>query len=372
MWLRCVLALHIFFALGDHSPPTFVLNLDIEPLRRWDDIVGQFQPELQTIYDIFQKRKDYAARAKAAEFVIGLEKGERRWFPNEQYLELEGISKASNIPLVAVATMNLFYDLTAASGADSRACTSIVVESDIGEIHHGRNLDYDLELKEILANLTAVIDWQRAGKTLFSSVSFVGMVGFNTVVRPGAFSISHDERDKGSLLSNLWDVFALRRAATFSILRQIAEDVESFSMAKQKLARVDLSAPSYFIVGGTQSGEGAIITRDHTSSDVFNLDASTGRWYLVETNYDHWDRTPADDDRRDPSERFLNATGRMHFSANEMMAAISNTAVGKGERPTLNADTVYSAVISAKSEAIAAIVRGRSQLPTLLTAGMII
>merc|ERR1712157_499585 len=77
-----------------------------------------------------------------------------------------------------------------------------------------------------------------AAKTLFSSVSFIGMVGFNTAVKHGAFSISHDQRDKGSLLGNLWNVFAMRRAATFTAIRNVAEQSASFEEAKQALTSV--------------------------------------------------------------------------------------------------------------------------------------
>eukprot|EP00929_Paragymnodinium_shiwhaense_P096413 TRINITY_DN57_c0_g1_i1.p1 TRINITY_DN57_c0_g1~~TRINITY_DN57_c0_g1_i1.p1 ORF type:complete len:381 (-),score=82.14 TRINITY_DN57_c0_g1_i1:371-1513(-) len=351
-------------ALADHTPPRVTLDLDAEPLHRWDALVERFKPDIQTFFKFLMNDPNYNKMIEMAEAVVRVDRligAPKRWFPDDQYVELQGIAKASGVPLNALVVLNLFYDLTAHGGSENRMCTSIVVQNDKGEIVHGRNLDYNKDLIDTMSNLTAVIDWQRAGKTVFTSVSFVPMLGFDTVVKPGVFSISHDERDAGSMFLNLFDAFARRRTAIFSLLRLIATDAESFDEAKNLLTKARISAPSYFIVAGTQPGEGAIITRDRDHAvDVFPLNASHGRWYIVETNYDRSAKPPSDDDRRHPTKRFLNKTGQVGFSDEQMMAALSNTQVNPGERATLNGETIYTAVISAKtSPQITAIVRSQ-------------
>merc|ERR1719387_1943239 len=99
------------------------------------------------------------------------------------------MSKITNCPLAEIATFNLLYDLTAdkqdQDSLKTKACTSIVVENTEGEIIHGRNLDYDPELLPIMRNVTVLLDWQRDGQTLYSSVSTLPIVGFHTFVKPG-------------------------------------------------------------------------------------------------------------------------------------------------------------------------------------------
>jgi hypothetical protein len=66
-------------------------------------------------------------------------------------------------------------------------------------------------------------------------------------------------------------------------------------------------------VGGAGPGEGAIITRDRlNTADVWRLGADNpggagaNSWFRLQTNYDHWEKPPASDDRRTPSSRFPN------------------------------------------------------------------
>merc|ERR1711998_93173 len=68
--------------------------------------------------------------------------------------------------------------------------------------------------------------------------------------------------------------------------------------------------PGYLIVAGTKPGEGAVVTANSsaTDNDVWNL-RDAGGWFLVETNYDHWDPAPKRDDRRDPAKERVTAIG---------------------------------------------------------------
>jgi len=139
---------------------------------------------------------------------------------------------------------------------------------------------------------------------------------FNTAVKYGSFSVSQDERDTGSFLTNLWDVIVLGRTALFIQMRKAMDEIDTFDNAVKFFSKIKLSAASYFILGGAKSGEGAVVTRDRDSLvDVWRLNASAGRWYVVETNYDHSSNPPKGDNRRAPLMRTLNATGPAAISA---------------------------------------------------------
>merc|ERR1712216_665125 len=131
-----------------------------------------------------------------------------------------------------------------------KACTGVVARSASGEIIHGRNLDYDFV--EALSKIVLVVDFAKNGKTIFTAVTFGPNPTFNTAVRYGSFSISHDERDEGNVLNNLWDVIILGRPATFGRIRQAVETLDRFDEAMDFFSSVKVSAASYFILGGTR------------------------------------------------------------------------------------------------------------------------
>lgn len=69
------------------------------------------------------------------------------------------------------------------------------------------------------------------------------------------------------------------------------------------------------------------------------------RWFLVETNYDHWTTPPPSDDRRDPANKAMNETGQENISGAALFKVLSI-------HPVLNKKTVYTAVMSAKNDGL--------------------
>ena len=46
----------------------------------------------------------------------------------------------------------------------------------------------------------------------------------------------------------------------------------------------------------------SIITRSREKAvDIWNIDPAQGQWYILETNYDHWEKPFFIDDRRTPA-----------------------------------------------------------------------
>ena len=78
--------------------------------------------------------------------------------------------------------------------------------------------------------------------------------------------------------------------------------------------------------------------------DTWKLEDQKGQdnFFLLQTNYDHWETPPPYDDRRDPGIQHMEAVGH---------AAISNTTLYKvlTTWPTFNHHTDFTALISASS-----------------------
>lgn len=111
---------------------------------------------------------------------------------------------------------------------------------------------------------------------------------------------------------------------------QTLEEAEDFQDAVLRLAKIPIITEVYYIVGGAQAGEGAVITRNRAGpADIWPLDPLNGgwvsrelttlaffclfigmiaqlsflfcfcfRWFRIETNFDHWVPNPGKDKRR--------------------------------------------------------------------------
>ena len=75
----------------------------------------------------------------------------------------------------------------------------------------------------IYCMVLAVLNQENPHHTLY-----VGMPGFNTVLKPGVFSLTQDERDKGFIAENWIDMFLRKRISTFAAIRQVAQNVGHF------------------------------------------------------------------------------------------------------------------------------------------------
>ena len=67
----------------------------------------------------------------------------------------------------------------------------------------------------------------------------------------------------------------------------------------------------------------------------------TIRWFLVETNYDHWTTPPPSDDRRHPAEKALTKLTQEKLAPQSLFKVMS-------VHPVLNNRTVYTTIMQAK------------------------
>eukprot|EP00927_Polykrikos_kofoidii_P066012 TRINITY_DN61690_c0_g1_i1.p1 TRINITY_DN61690_c0_g1~~TRINITY_DN61690_c0_g1_i1.p1 ORF type:complete len:433 (-),score=53.98 TRINITY_DN61690_c0_g1_i1:86-1282(-) len=358
-WMLRILAFPLLLTLADFKAPTIVVDLDVDPAHRWDAAMLEYKHHFAALASALTSRPSVKQLLPKIESAAALG---NHWFTTEQYAELQGISRVSQVSLPVVILASMLYDLTATKPGlpnhfGHKACTSIVVECGDGDIVHGRNLDYDSDLADPLASLTAVVEFQREGKTLFATATFIGMVGFHTAVKPGLFSITLNERDSGTVSEHLKAIFSKRRIVTMSFIRHVTEEANSYTEAVKLIQNAPIASSGYYIVGGTKGGQGVVATRSPDAEvDTWSLDVSRERWYIAETNYDRTVQPPFGDDRRHPVQRFLNATGQAGFCAspiNSLQATLSNRQANRssGERPTLNSETIFTAVMQVKSPA---------------------
>jgi len=112
----------------------------------------------------------------------------------------------------------------------------------------------------------------------------------------------------------------------------------NFKQALNSLSNTELIADVYYIMAGSKPGEGAVISRNRTrAADVWMIDAAAGRWFEVETNYDHWEQPPWFDDRRTPAITNMKALGPSNLNPKSLFGIM-------GMKPTLNLQTTYSIV----------------------------
>ncbi|CAH1261441.1 NAAA [Branchiostoma lanceolatum] len=333
----------------------YVVNLDAAPEEHFLPVCQD--PDIQALIPILKKDVVDLITSRVPVEVLPLLEvltaDLDRYLPQPFAGEMRGIANCTGIPLGQIVGLNLVYDLTA-------FCTSIVAQDDKGIIWHGRNLDYGFA--DFLRNITVMVDFQTKGQCpddrphslltpppphthtqiLYTSTSYLGYVGALTGQRPNKFTVSVDERNQGAWWMNALEALLNRKASLMSFLvRETLAEADSYDAAIQKLAYTPLIAPVYFIVGGANVAEGAVITRDRESAlDIWTLNPAQGRWFVLETNYDHWTEPPAKDKRRMLAMKAMNTTGQAGINASSMFQVLSIPYV-------LNENTTYTAIMSA-------------------------
>ncbi|KAM9792833.1 acid ceramidase [Neosynchiropus ocellatus] len=329
------------------SVPWYTLDLDLPPSKRWNGLISDKKAELG---QMIQAIKDLADAFVPSGLLIELVDISLplivETLPPPFGDEMKGIASASGIPLGEVALFNIFYEVFT-------VCTSVVAEDPKGNLIHGRNLDFGLFLgwdvknkswiiSEKLKPLVVNLDFQRNNKTVFKSTNFAGYVGMLTGIKPKAFTLTMNERfsvDGGYIGIMEW-ILGKRDGMWMSFLtRSVLENATSYEEAKTRLAQTKLLAPAYFILGGNQSRQGCIITRSRELSlDVLEIDSKLGRWYVLETNYDHWKEPLFLDDRRTPAMKCMNQTTQANISVKTLYDVLST-------KPVLNKLTTYTTLM---------------------------
>ena len=324
----------------DVKLPQYTVDLDQPPESRWTDVTSDYAAELKETVEYFGK--SYGQLYSMLSILGG---DIDKYVPDPYAGEIRGIASSTGITAGEILFINIIYGLTAFGEKSSSTksllgCTSIVTQTKSGHILHGRNLDYGISL---LRNLAINVDFQISEVTTFTATTFAGYVGVLTGQKPNSFTISLDERDQGDWHSNVMEAQKLGTSGFISFkIRDLLDDYSSdFEKVVNTIANTQFIAPFYAIVGGVSGDEGAIITHNRTTGiDVWRLNSTENRWFILETNYDHWLPPPKSDNRRDPANKMMNDTGLSDVSSDSIFKILSTP-------PVLNDGTIFTVLMSA-------------------------
>lgn len=160
-------------------------------------------------------------------------------------------------------------------------------------------------------------------------------------MKPNAFSVTIDTRfypdGIGEMFYEVIAAIEERNASLVTFLsREVFTNENDFESALDNLSNGELIADVYYIIAGVSAGQGAVISRNRmNATDVWRLNVSAGRWFEVETNYDHWEQPPWFDDRVVPANTAMNAIGQEHLTLDAMFQVLS-------VKPVFNLQTTYS------------------------------
>lgn len=287
----------VCLASADYTPPVYSVDLTIPPATRWNHIYPAYSSVLkQVIAQALQQ-------LNSVEVFLVANALKLHYLTEETKEEVQGCADFLEVSYDEVAVMQFLYELL-------NGCTSIIYRQANDTLVHGRNLDFDFAplLREMVIN----VDFYRGADYVYTATTFPCYFGVISGSKPGAFSVSVDERyDPNEVLSfirNLLGLVTFREGNTFA-LRRAMETYESWKEAVHYLSTVPIVAPTYYIVAGLTGNEGVVITRDRwTTANFWYLNSTS--WFLVETNYDHWKPQPSDDDRADPAIRMMKNLGQ--------------------------------------------------------------
>lgn len=335
-----------------------IVNLDLPADQRYNDLAEKKTPQLLHLLGFIKNFTSFIMHGKLFGFVDKDLGPLTDTLPAPYRDEIKGLSRATGIPLGEVLLYNIFYEVFT-------VCTSIVAEDKSGNLFHARNLDFGLflgwdvkndtwMLSEILRTLIVNIDYQSKGKTVYKSVTFAGYVGMISGMKPGVLTLTLNERfniDGGYIGIAEW-ILGIRTAKWTSFLaRDVVEKATSYEQARDMLTNEEVLAPVYYILGGTKSGQGIVITRSRTSSlHPMSLDISNGTWYVLQTNYDNWTPPLVVDDRRTPGKACMNKMGQAAVSFKELFNVLST-------QPVLNKLTTYTTLMQASTGTVETYIR---------------
>ncbi|XP_033825696.1 acid ceramidase isoform X2 [Periophthalmus magnuspinnatus] len=337
----------------------YTIDLDLPPHKRWTSVITDKKKDLDGMIEVIRDlAKAFVPSGRLIELVDITLPLIVNTLPDPFKDEIKGIALDSGIPLGEITLFNIFYEVFT-------VCTSVVAEDAKGNLLHGRNLDFGLFMgwdmknkswiiSEKLKPLVVNLDFRKNNKTVFKSTNFAGYVGMLTGIKPHLFSLTMNERfslDGGYIGIMEW-ILGQRDGMWMSFLtRSVLENATSYENARSLLAQTKLLAPAYFILGGNKSGQGCIITRSRTLSlDLLELNMKLGRWYVLETNYDHWEDPFVLDDRRTPAMTCMNKTTQNNISIKTLYDVLST-------KPVLNKLTTYTTLMQVSEGTLESYIR---------------
>lgn len=307
---------------SDRNIGWYTIDLDAAPQDRWTEPVTHFKTEIQQLIDLivsFDLAKTIITEIQKDSNSV-LER-----FPNDWGQEIASIAQIIDREVADVIFYNIAYEVMG-------FCTSIVAMNTDGSVYHGRNLDFGLypdvnwsdvqwELTQDLRPILFNANLTKNGETLYKTTVFAGYVGVLTGVRENAMTITVDSRYDNNFDKYLLDWFLNTndnsQFLTFAT-REAMETYDNYDDAVNFILQTSFIGPAFIIIGGSNPYEGCVCTMgpNRTLANYWDIahglpanDTTQNPWYVLETNYNHWDQPPWFDDRRYPAEDCMGIVG---------------------------------------------------------------
>jgi len=341
-----------------NSVPKASISLDLAPADRWTALATEYKTQVANMVNQFVDHIKNFPGKKWENFLHYMEVNQDMLLdrmPNGYGDEIRGIQKATGIKMSSLLAFNLGYEIMG-------FCTSVTAQDASGHMYHGRNLDFGLFLgfntsagpnenfqwtnTDLLRQMTVIVDFTRGGNVLYSTVAYVGYVGLLTGVRKAGVTVTVDTRfdDNFDKFLKAWihDPTDTALLLSQALRSQIEDDVTGTDFEKYwaALGATRLVGPAYAIIGGPKAGQGIVLTITPNSTvpvDTWRITDSDGmpsaapvgeKFYVLQTNYDHWEEPPKIDDRQtaayDCMDNYITKDGVSKDSIYSMLAAMPN------------------------------------------------
>lgn len=309
------------------SIPKRIINLDTEPQYRWTEVATEYATQITTMVNEFVNHLYKLPGSKWNDFMDYLNINQNMLLdrlPNNYGDEIRGIQKSTGLNMSSLLAFNFGYEIMG-------ACASVTAQDINGHMYHARNLDFGLFLgsdknagpnnnfqwtnTDLLRQITVQTDFQKDGKTLYSTISYIGYIGLLTGVRKNGVTVTVNTRFDNNYdkFFKDWIVNSNNSASLLSMtLRSQIEDDKigmDFTTYWSKISTTNFVGPAYAIIGGPKSGQGIVITIGPNLTapiDTWMITDRDGmpknailsnKFYVLQTNYDHWTKPPLIDDR---------------------------------------------------------------------------
>mmetsp|Transcript_79589 Transcript_79589/g.170671 ORF Transcript_79589/g.170671 Transcript_79589/m.170671 type:complete len:427 (-) Transcript_79589:146-1426(-) len=327
------------------------IDLDLPPEKRWvefaskhrDQIIGRARGA-GVLYERMLGPEVTAAWVSAAPM------------SDDMRAEFNSLVRTVNHSAVTFSRL-VILDFWQAVHAPSFGCTGMLMAQSDGTVIHGRNVDYEVDLMlkaalETHADPTSGGDmfdgtFVRGGKPIASFLGFPGGLGTHTGIRYGGYTFNSNARVKGNNQTENLLNMQLRGSLNFPwVARRVLTEIPTWEGAVEEFKNTNFNAPNYFIFGGVEPYQGAVVTKDSGSTkplpgtpDVQYLSKETGAWHLVQTNDDLLE--PPDDNRRGTALNILSTKQQSQVDENFVLNQMTTA-------PVFNSDTLLTWIGNAK------------------------
>lgn len=255
------------------SIPTYIIDLDEEPKKRWSTIIKDYKLECLEFINKMEKMVSSASFGSIVKnFIVGIAKVFEMLGLVMYKEELQGVANELGISTGKLILGQVAYEFFA-------KCSSIVVKHNDRNIHY-RTMDWGMT---DLSRLTVQLVFQRNYQTVFVATSWVGYIGIMTGMLPNKYSVSLNFRKSdGTIFGNVKRLMGGSWPIGY-LIRWLLENEMSYNDACNHFRKASLVSPCYITLCNG-NGESAIFVRDYDKCVIEKKQGHSN--YLIQTNID--------------------------------------------------------------------------------------